>query len=86
MSLKQETRRDDTPSIGKFARLKAMAPQIFVVVLFLLGLYALHWLLTEVHLRDVLHQMAAIPTSSLAAAALTTIGSYATLVGYDWSP
>jgi len=62
-----------------------LAPRIVVVALFLLGLYAIHRLLNEVHLRDVLHQMATIPARTLVLAALTTMAGYAALVGYDWS-
>jgi len=62
-----------------------LAPQIVVVALFLLGLYALHRLLNEAQLRDVLRQMAAIPAQTLALAALSTMAGYAALVGYDWS-
>lgn len=72
-------------SAGLLVRLRAMAPQLVVVALFLLGLYALHRLLGEVRLRDVVNQMAAIPAQTLALAALTTTAGYAALVGYDWS-
>ena len=51
----------------------------------MLGLYALHRFLIEVHLSDVLQQMAAIPRQTLFLAALMTAASYTALVGYDWS-
>jgi len=74
-----------SPPSDRFVRLKALAPIIAVSALFLSGLYALHRLLFDVHLRDVLHQMAAIPGQTLLLATLATITGYASLAGYDWS-
>lgn len=79
------TEKRQSPRSDLIPRLRSLAPRIVVVALFLLGLYALHRLLGEVQLRDVLRQMAAIPAQALVLAALTTTAGYAALVGYDWS-
>jgi len=75
----------DYQPAGRFDGLKALVPKIVIVGLFLLGLLALYRLLNEVRLRDVIEQAAAIPAQTLGFAALTTLASYAALVGYDWS-
>ncbi len=75
----------ELPPTDRLLRLKALAPKIVIVGLFLLGLLALYRLLNEVRLSDVVDQMAAISPQALGLAALTTLASYAALVGYDWS-
>jgi uncharacterized membrane protein YbhN (UPF0104 family) len=60
-----------------------IAGPLFALLMFGLALSALHHLLREHHLRDVLAAAGQIPARQLGWAALLTALSYLTLTGYD---
>jgi phosphatidylglycerol lysyltransferase len=64
--------------------LRSAAPVLLGVVLFGLGLYALHHLLRPVNLSDVAAQIRATPPGVLAAALGATAVGYVALICYDW--
>ena len=53
-------------------------------VIFLLALWAIHRSLAEYHLQDILHQINALPLSTLLQALGVTLCSYWVLTGYDY--
>ena len=60
-------------------------PWIVTAALFGIGAYVLYHQLASVDLRQVLTEARQTPWYILLLAVLTTIGSYAALIGYDWS-
>lgn len=70
---------------GLLQRMKPLFPWILTAALFGAGVWSLHHLLASVDLKQVVSQARATPWYILALAILTTFGSYATLIGYDWS-
>lgn len=66
-------------------RIAAIAPFVIVPCLFAAGLFALHKLLAQVDLREVMAQVRGTPTTTLLLAFASTLGAYAALIGYDWS-
>lgn len=72
-------------STGVRQRLRSAAPYVLAVGLFALGLYALYRLLAPVNFADVAAQIRMTPWTTIALAALATLGGYLSLAGYDWS-
>lgn len=79
------TDRAQVPVAQRFGKLKAILPYLVAALLFGLGMAALYRLLEPVKIDDVVMQLRAMPWTTLAAALLTTICAYLSLVGYDWS-
>jgi len=70
---------------SRFAALAKLAPVLLALLLFAGGVFALHRLLAQVNIGDVLRQVRATPLPTLAAALAATFGGYLALIGYDWS-
>ena len=66
-------------------RIKPLMPWIVTASLFSVGAWVLYHQLATVDLRHVLTEARQTPWYILALAILTTVGSYAALIGYDWS-
>lgn len=64
--------------------LKKWVPGIVGIALFALGLYALHKLLADVNLNNVVEHLKSTPSYVLGYALLFTIAGYTSLIGYDW--
>lgn len=77
----ETTERDATG----WNRFKAALPYLVTAFLFVAGAWALYHLLATVDIRTVMTQVRATPLPVLGLALLTTLCSYACLVGYDWS-
>ena len=65
------------------SRVSRIAGALFALLMVTLALTALHHLLREHHLRDILASGRAIPARHLGLAALATVSAYIALTGYD---
>ena len=74
---------ENTSALGW--RLRAAAPYLAAVALFLLGLLALYHLLAPVDLHEVAAQVHATPWTVTGLALASTLAGYLCLAGYDWS-
>lgn len=81
--LKLSTRADGMAGLLTFLRKKG--PAVVAVLLFAAGLFALHRLLGETHLPEILQRIRSIPNRWLVLAMGSTILGYGALAGYDWS-
>lgn len=64
---------------------RVYAPALGAALLFALALYALHHLTRDLHYRELVAEVSAIPLSGLLLALASTAAGYASLIGYDWS-
>ncbi|MFD1881622.1 bifunctional lysylphosphatidylglycerol flippase/synthetase MprF [Paracoccus pacificus] len=80
-------RRDPTaaPPGGATARLRVLLPYLLVLLLFVLGIFALYRLLAPIDIQTVAAQIRATPWHIVLLALMSTFAGYLCLAGYDWS-
>jgi phosphatidylglycerol lysyltransferase len=66
-------------------RYQALVKPLVSAVLFSLALWGIHHLLAEIHYADLVAEIRGLTPGRLTLAVLFTAGSFAALVGYDWS-